>query len=148
MFGPACCLNEAQVLQSELMRKLLSIWLLAALILPIVAPLLALGQDADAGLPACCRKNGKHHCMMSAAKRQALEGSDARLRWTAPMEECPCCPAGVVATHPSVFAVIPARGAFVGIVSEPAKAVQAECKRRIARDRSRQKRGPPRVALA
>jgi hypothetical protein len=44
------------------MRRLLSILLLAAFALPLVAPLLALAQDPDAGLPACCRRHGQHHC--------------------------------------------------------------------------------------
>lgn len=46
------------------MRRLLSILLLAALALPLVAPMLALAQDPDAGLPACCRRHGQHHCAM------------------------------------------------------------------------------------
>ncbi len=46
------------------MRRLLSILLLAAFALPLVAPALALAQDPDAGLPACCRRHGQHHCAM------------------------------------------------------------------------------------
>jgi len=46
------------------MRRLLSILLLAAFALPLVAPMLALAQDPDAGLPACCRRHGQHHCTM------------------------------------------------------------------------------------
>ncbi|HZQ45254.1 MAG TPA: hypothetical protein VFA99_18525 [Acidobacteriaceae bacterium] len=46
------------------MRRLLSILLLAAFALPLVAPALALAQDPDAGLPACCRRHGRHHCAM------------------------------------------------------------------------------------
>jgi hypothetical protein len=38
-------------------------WLLLALfLLPFVSPLLAAGPTDDASVPACCRKNGKHHC--------------------------------------------------------------------------------------
>ncbi|HEV2576214.1 MAG TPA: hypothetical protein VGU25_03280 [Acidobacteriaceae bacterium] len=46
------------------MRRLLSILLLAAFALPLVAPLIALAQDPDAALPACCRRHGQHHCAM------------------------------------------------------------------------------------
>jgi hypothetical protein len=46
------------------MRRLLSILLLAAFTLPLVAPLLAFAQDPDAGLPACCRRHGQHRCTM------------------------------------------------------------------------------------
>jgi len=46
------------------MRRLLSLVLLAAFGLPAVAPALALGQDTEASLPACCRRHGVHHCTM------------------------------------------------------------------------------------
>ncbi|HEX5285239.1 MAG TPA: hypothetical protein VFW30_14040 [Bryocella sp.] len=46
------------------MRRLLSILLLAAFALPLVAPALALAQDPDAGLPVCCRRHGQHRCAM------------------------------------------------------------------------------------
>jgi hypothetical protein len=47
------------------MRRLLSLVLLAAFGLPAVAPVLALGQETESSLPACCRRNGAHHCMGS-----------------------------------------------------------------------------------
>jgi len=46
------------------MRRIFSLVLLAAFGLPAVAPALTLGQDAEASLPACCRRNGAHHCSM------------------------------------------------------------------------------------
>ena len=51
------------------MRRLLSLVLLAALGLPAVAPALALGQDTEASLPACCRRHGVHHCSMGNMQR-------------------------------------------------------------------------------
>src|SRR5579875_3538013 len=51
------------------MRRLLSILLLAAFVLPVVAPGLSLAQDPDAALPACCRRHGEHHCSMARAER-------------------------------------------------------------------------------
>jgi hypothetical protein len=53
------------------MRRLLSILLLVAFALPLVAPLLALAQDPYAGLPACCRRHGQHHCTMLDAGRDS-----------------------------------------------------------------------------
>jgi hypothetical protein len=53
------------------MRRLLSILLLAAFALPLFAPGLALAQDPDAGLPACCRRHGQHHCTMLRAQRDS-----------------------------------------------------------------------------
>jgi len=123
------------------MRRLLSIFLLAVFGLPLVLPLFALGQDADAGLPACCRRNGKHHCMMSMGERSQLASHDQQFR--GPVEKCPYCPASLVASHPNPLAAPTAQAIFAQIVSQPTSAAQPESKWRIARDRSRQKRGPP-----
>jgi len=47
------------------MRRALAITLLIALFAPAFAPpLLALTADPEAGLPACCRSHGAHHCAM------------------------------------------------------------------------------------
>ena len=47
----------------EGVKRLLAILLLLALGLPGVAPLFALNLgDAESKLPACCRRNGAHHC--------------------------------------------------------------------------------------
>jgi hypothetical protein len=48
-----------------LMRRLLAITLLIAFFAPAAAPwLTALATDSEAGLPACCRSHGAHHCAM------------------------------------------------------------------------------------
>ena len=36
--------------------------------------LLAFGMTADAGVPACCRRNGKHHCMMRNVPYRQFNG--------------------------------------------------------------------------
>lgn len=133
-----------------MLRRLLSILLLAVFGLPFVAPLLALGQGADAGLPACCRRSGAHHCAMSMGEREQLASSNGASsdskghRWKAPSERCPYCPASV-ADFSSHDAFVPSGEQAYGVdsFSHPTGAVQTESKRRIARDRSRQKRGPP-----
>ena len=53
------------------MRRVLAILLLAAFGLPVVAPLLASGQDLEQSLPACCRRHGAHHCMIGATHSNA-----------------------------------------------------------------------------
>ena len=127
------------------MRKLLSIVLLAVFGLPLVSPLFALGMDAEAGLPACCRKNGKHHCMMSMAERATVSQRDMRI--SAPAEKCPYCPQLVTASHADPFMEPPVDAIFASLVSHPSGDVQMESMRRISRDRSRQKRGPPELSL-
>jgi hypothetical protein len=44
------------------MRRILAITLLIAFGSPLVLPLLASTPDLQRSLPACCRRNGAHHC--------------------------------------------------------------------------------------
>ncbi len=128
----------------EKLRRLLPILLVAVLVMPLFAPLLALGQSAESALPACCRRNGKHHCAMGMAGRSQLAASGAPDRWTAPPERCPYCPASVATAHVQETLIpAPAQAFSAQGLSDPSGTVQSECKRRISRDRSRQKRGPP-----
>jgi hypothetical protein len=56
------------------MRRILAIALLIAFCSPLVVPVLASTADPQALLPACCRRNGAHHCfgMGSAAASDGL----------------------------------------------------------------------------
>lgn len=47
----------------DAMRRFPAILLLALFSFSLLSP--ALSSDADAGLPACCRRGGKHHCAMA-----------------------------------------------------------------------------------
>jgi len=123
------------------LRKLLVITLLALLGLPFVPPLLALTAKSEANLPACCRRNGKHHCMMSMAERSKRASRDPQ--FTSPVEKCPYCPAAVAVTHGSTFVPPLTQAIFAGLVAHPAITAQTESKLRISLNRSRQKRGPP-----
>lgn len=128
------------------MRRLGSILLLAVFFLPLLSPLLALGQDADVGLPLCCRRNGAHHCAMSM--RERTERADHHPEFQSPLQSCPYCPVTVAPVHPDPLSSPgTSQAIFAGIVSHPANTPQTESKWRIARDRSRQKRGPPASAL-
>lgn len=84
------------------MRKLISILLLAVFGLPVVSPLFAATQAADAGLPPCCRRNGKHHCMMKTEERNAV--SDHLPAFATPSERCPYFPAFVLRVQGDPFA--------------------------------------------
>ena len=57
--------------------------------------------------------------------------------------KCPYAPGMVVVTHPNLLSVSPSRALFAALVSHPCGIAQTESKWRIARERSRQKRGPP-----
>ena len=73
------------------MRRLLSILLFWATLFPMVAPALTTGAMGQSTLPACCRRDGKHHCMMSPEERAMLmgEGENGAIRVGAPPEQCP-----------------------------------------------------------
>ncbi len=143
---PGSCSNELHV------RSLTAILLFAATLLPFVLPAFTLGQDPDTGMPACCRRHGAHHCMMSMSERdrspRGAAATSQGARWHAPAERCPCCPASAPSLHAqTLFA--PTGPTFSEVFfGHPLGLAQTECRRRLARDRSRQKRGPPLVSLA
>jgi len=122
------------------MRRILAILLLATFGLPVAASALALAQDAGSPhLPACCRRNGAHHCAMLAASKGAPVVSAT----------CPSFP------RPSATA--PATSSAALVPPTPATLLQrtiftasqrAETQRRLSRERSRHKRGPPTVRLS
>ena len=117
------------------MRRLLAITLLLLFTTPFVLPLFGTNAAEDA-LPACCRRNGKHHCMMYMAWMQERSFHTVREK----------CPYSIV---PPAILVLPsftpsaAASVFAGITRHPAVVAQTEAHLRISFDRSRQKRGPP-----
>jgi len=122
------------------MRRLLAILLLAAFGLPAVAPLLAQTQDADSNLPACCRRNGAHHCALSIAA-QSTNAPTVSARCPAFPHRAAVAnvvPAAFLATHPSIRLPIAIQ----------ATAARAETQRHLSRERTHQTRGPPANNLA
>ena len=124
------------------MRKLIAIALLAVFGLPFASSLFALTPKSEANLPACCRRNGKHHCMMDMAERNKFLGE--KPGFSAPLEKCPYSPAAILSIHHPIN-LMPHSGQtiYAGLVSHPTGVAQTECKMRIARDKARGKRGPP-----
>ena len=103
----------------------------------LIAPLFA--QNPEANLPACCRKNGKHHCMMRSMARSIQKGAG----FASIAEKCPCLPPSTAAAHSIKFA-IQARPRFNAEAAfHPAWARQTESRSRILLLGSHQKRGPP-----
>jgi hypothetical protein len=125
----------------EILRKVLAIALLAIFGMPLFAPLVASAAPGEANLPACCRRNGKHHCSMNMRGDSFL--ADQAPAWHAPLEHCPYYPAQTTTSPSNTFAMTAAPAIFAELVSHPALHAQTESKRRISRDRTRQKRGPP-----
>ena len=131
-----------------MLRRLLSILLFGAILLPQIAPMLSIGAMAQSALPACCRRGGKHQCAMSVAERARIMGEqdDAvpkPVRFNTPLERCPYRQRSLVAAHLHVFTPASAAKHTTFLLRAPSASAQAECLRRISFDRSRQKRGPP-----
>lgn len=118
-----------------------SAMILLALLMPLqVLPLIFL-QPNEASRPACCRRNGKHHCMMNMVEHAGRVGNRSQIE--APLEKCPYAPASVVPVGNSQLMAVPRQAIFAGLVSHPTIHIQTESHCRISRERSRHKRGPP-----
>ena len=127
-------------------RKVLAMLLLMVFSFPLVSPVFALGRGARESLPICCRAGGKHHCAMNRADREKLEESGeaaGTVQWSAPVERCPYYPRVTTSNHLNVLGAGAGARAFDALLSHSAGVAQTESKWRSARDRSRQKRGPP-----
>jgi hypothetical protein len=117
-------------------RRLLAISLLMVFALPCALPLFG-AKAAEASLPLCCRRGGKHHCAMAnmGAAQRSFTG---RLS-----EKCPYSIAQPAILVLPIFTPSAAAFVFAGVARHPAVAPQVEAQRRISFDRSRRKRGPP-----
>jgi hypothetical protein len=121
-------------------RRLLSIVLLVIFSFPLISPVLALTSGSDASLPACCRRNGAHHCML---KMQTAESTGSAVSLSATPPRCPAFPAVVTPVKHGDLSFRAASLIFAEIVSHRSVRTQTEARARVALDRSRQKRGPP-----
>jgi hypothetical protein len=121
------------------MRRLLALLLLASFGLPVAASALALGQSPDTRLPACCRRNGAHHCAMQMAVPNGAPAITA---------VCPHFPQPSATSPSNTSSALapPAQTTLLHLVALTATR-QADTQRRISRERSRHKRGPPSISL-
>jgi hypothetical protein len=94
--------------------------------------------DAGSGLPACCRRDGKHHCEMTASR---AESSPSRVLQTG---KCSFYPVGQAApANRSVSLAATGQGIFAGLAGQPASRPQTKALYLISYSRAGQKRGPP-----
>ncbi|WP_325387331.1 hypothetical protein [Edaphobacter sp.] len=121
-------------------RRLLALSLLLLFSFPLVSPLLALSTNSDANLPACCRRNGVHHCQMKA---QRPDASAHQLTVSTISTKCPFYPRpATLVRHNDARLHAGTRLLAESINHSTVKA--PPCAHvRIALDTAWQKRGPP-----
>jgi hypothetical protein len=119
------------------MRRTIALALVVFFSWTLIAPVLS--ADADANLPACCRRNGNHHCMMRGMGQQ----TGTHRGFTTFAAKCPCTPAIACVVHSPTCKPDAAAAFYAKIVVYPAGTPQTEARSRISSLRSHQKRGPP-----
>src|SRR5471032_2017146 len=89
---------------------------------------------AGGSSPACCRRDGNHHCQSQSAAGEGLVLATVR---------CPYFPTTATAPGGQRWAASPSRQATAAVFSHPAAKAQTEAYYRISLIRGAQKSGPP-----
>lgn len=141
---PACLF----VLRWAYMRRAISILLLVLLWLPSLTAM-AQGRGGESRLPACCRRNGAHHCEMpeGMASRIVAANSGKTALIGAP-SHCPLYPAAQNATLRPIFAVTPQPASLPAHPSSEHVSVARITRVFAAIGGVRAVRGPPPAVLA
>ena len=118
-------------------RPLLALSCVIYFTFALLAPMLSAFQ-AESRIPQCCRRNGAHHCAMLAASNGAPAVSAT----------CPSFPQpSATAPATNVAALVPPPPATLLHRTTFTASQRAETQRRLSRERSRHKRGPPSFSL-
>ena len=132
-------LNGATKLEyDEALKRASAILLLVFFSFSLIGP--EAFADNDSELPACCRRDGKHHCAsMEPAHRQPSSAPAVKA-----VRQCMNFPkANAVRAFSSTILLNASQAFFASIVTHPAVHPQTEARQRVSFSRSRQKRGPP-----
>jgi hypothetical protein len=120
------------------MTRSVVVVILLAVLSPFYVLFASPAHKTLANLPACCRRDGKHHCAMV---NDGVPSSQTRMNSVAP--PCPFQGSHALVSH--VVASLPnSSDAHYGqVLSHPAIHEQALAAMRVSQARSHQKRGPP-----
>jgi hypothetical protein len=122
--------------------KFIASTLLLILACDISLPALLAGPDSN--LPACCRRDGKHHCAMMDMLEKQQE--NAGPSWKTVAKKCPLFPRGTMAFFADQSTPPPATGFAGSLSGHSVVRAQTEVLFHISYSRTRQKRGPPSFA--
>jgi hypothetical protein len=112
-------------------------------ILFLLGPMAAAFGNDDASLPACCRRNGAHHCSM-ARLREAIIASGKPIV-TAP-STCPSYPGDNALTSASIHGLAPVLAAEFSLPAVLHSPAAAHAAARASAARTRSSRAPPALA--
>jgi hypothetical protein len=120
-------------------RLFIATCLCAIFVGSLLSPLaLLVKSDSESNLPACCRRDGKHHCATMAAVTEP-----AGKRFQAAPEACPFRSDTVSTSRIVSFVPRSAAIVFAEVLSHPTAHEQKLAKLRISEIGNRLKRGPP-----
>jgi hypothetical protein len=117
------------------MRRRISLALLTVFSWMLIVPFL--GPDAEATLPPCCRRNGKHHCAMCLARQSDAPG------FATISEKCPCQPVRAGAVHSPTYKQRVVEDFSAAVVCHRTGEPQGQALYRLCFLRDHHKRGPP-----
>ena len=123
------------------MRRALASLLLAVLGLLLITPLLL--ADTRSELPACCRRDGKHHCATAAMNTASVNGPG----FAATAPKCPLFPKAVPVAQGIQIYLVPSRRSFEHVVRTSGIAVRENTRRCYSTRRNGRERSPPLFTL-
>ena len=132
------------------MRRALAIFLVMLFSMaPLAAALDAsIGADDDAGLPACCRRHGAHHCDMSTQNAAILAAVASGIVVATAPATCPAFPGSLAATVSAAQALAVSAPGLPMLLAQFRSPAASRAAARVSRCRTRDDRGPPRPFLA
>ena len=98
------------------------------------------GKIDESRIPACCRRNGKHHCAMGTQGESAPSTSQTSVF---AKDSCPCSPRALAATAPTVVGLLGPISNSSAYPSSLRVQTPTQAAAQKARLRSWPKRGPP-----
>jgi hypothetical protein len=124
------------------MRRVPAILLVSLFSFSLIAP--ALFVDAETNLPACCRRDGKHHCGMTARDAADMAEAPSGPAVDALHAKCPLFPhATAVVPSPEAALLSACQPGGISILSQAVSPAPVHAGYRASYSRSHQKRGPP-----
>jgi hypothetical protein len=112
-----------------------------------LGPLSAIAGSEDAGLPACCRRHGAHHCTMAMQMAARMREADPQTHVAAPMT-CPHFPGPQATFGAPVAALIATAGDLPAMRAQTFAASALRTIVPSAPSREHAGRGPPSTDLS